>query len=681
MTGKLTKTALRCLVFLLVIFLLLPTIKVYAAGSADPYSGACGDAATWHYDPQSRTLTVSGEGPMWDWHQRNYEIGTPWNKFKNEIETIRIGYGITAIGRYAFCHMGALKNLEFVTDETGFTTVEVIGGYSFCWNNTLEKVVLPEGVRFISGRAFSRVENVKEIHLPSTLESVDMYAFMSNDSSITVSKVYYNGTKEDWAQKVYVSTQGDNDKYLLPDKDTQWIYLKEYRYYTDITEYAWYADAVYDLKDWGMLPESDRFGTDEPATVDWVLSMLYIRSGSSGVYADALDWAVANCLVEQNAGMTDPVTLNMLCELICRMTHYNGGVTDLRGGTALEWCRSMAYIPAQLNRKTGGDILNRAQAASVLAGFLKSGNGYANRYDEMCAAFRTAYEAGGDGKMYILALHHGGTGKVGDSTVILMPGGETMLIDTFRSDGWLLSLKSALQELGIQKLDYLVLSHGHSDHDSNLYKVAEYVYNRKSAVGNYWSAGATPSANEKLVIMFLDLKGDCNMRKNLRAGETLTVGNGDHTVTVDILWPRMQGYNGDSNNGSLTMKLSYGESSYLTGGDLFMDGEADILRLYKDTPEILKADVMKTNHHGSYSSNGREWVTAVDPKIMITHSDDSGDSAQCHEYALDGRQWYSAGRDGGVLVVMDDKENITVTTGYDTNLRRDYVPTVQDGKK
>ena len=167
------------------------------------------------------------------------------------------------------------------------------------------------------------------------------------------------------------------------------------------------------------------------------------------------------------------------------------------------------------------------------------------------------------------------------------------------------------------------------------------------------------------------------MRKNLRTGEKLTIGSGDHTVTVDILWPRMQGYSGDSNNGSLTMKLTYGESSYLTGGDLFMDGEIDILRLYKDDPEILKADVMKTNHHGSYSSNGRDWVAAVDPQIMITHSDDSGDSAQCYQYAQDSRQWYAAGRDGGVLVVMDDAESITVPTGRDTNLRRDFPPTAR----
>ena len=672
MKRKTATHAIYILVVLLVFSFVASPVCVRAAGEDSNYSGVCGDNAAWEYDPMSNTLTIRGTGPMWDYHQGTFENATPWSRFKNEIEKIVIDYGITAIGRYAFCYMDALKELELVTKD-GKTAVEIIGGYSFCWNDALEKVVLPEGVRFISGRAFSRVESIREIWLPSTLESVDMYAFKSEDASVTISKVYYNGTKADWAS-VYVSTQGDNDKFLLPDKDTEWVYLKDYTYFTDVSEYAWYKDAVYYLKDQGMIADCSEFGTEAAATMDWVLSALYIRAGSSGLYADALDWAKTNGLTAEDAAMNAAVTLDDLCDILYRTTLYNGNAADLGTGAALAWCKANAYIPDQLNSLTGDSALTRGQAASVLAAYLKSSNGSANRYDEMCAAFKTAYEAGGDGKMHIFAIHHGGKGKVGDSTVILMPGGEVMLIDTFRSDGWLSYLKIALEQLGIKKLDYLVLSHGHSDHDSNLFNVINYVYNRKYTVGYYWSAGATTSATEKLAIQFMEFKGGINIQKNLRAGDQLTIGSGNNLVTVDILWPTISGVKGDSNNGSLTMKLSFGDSSYLCGGDLFMDGELDILELYKDDPEMLKADVMKTNHHGSYSSNGRDWVAAVEPTVMITHSDDSGDSAQCYEYSQDGRAWFSAGRDGGVLVTMDSNENITVTTGYDTNLRRYLVP-------
>ncbi|MBR4291117.1 MAG: hypothetical protein IKT52_10855 [Oscillospiraceae bacterium] len=78
---------------------------------------------------------------------------------------------------------------------------------------------------------------IREIWLPATLESVDMYAFKSEDTAVTISRVYYNGTKADW-NRVYVSTQGDNDKYILPGKDTEWVYLKDDMRYCDVSEHA-----------------------------------------------------------------------------------------------------------------------------------------------------------------------------------------------------------------------------------------------------------------------------------------------------------------------------------------------------------------------------------------------------------------------------------------------------------
>ena len=634
------------------------------------YSGKCGDNARWEYDQATKTLTISGTGPMWDWNQRTYQ-NTPWSKFKDEIETIKIGYGITNTGRYAFCYLTALENLEFETNEDGFTTVETIGGYCFCWYNQLSTLTLPEGVRFISGRAFSRCESIATVYFPSTLESIDMYAFKSEDAAVTINEVYYNGTKEDWERKVYVSTQGDNIDQLFDD-DTTWVYQKAYAYYTDVADDAWYKDAVLYLKDQGMAPENGAFGVDDDATMQWVLDALYIRAGSSGAYTDGLDWAKIKNIAPADTTASTGVSLNTLADILYRTTLYNGHLADLGDGTALNWCQT--YIPEELAGQSADAELTRAQAASVLAAYLQSTNGSANRYDEMRSEMKEAYEtSGGDGKMHILALHHAGKGKVGDSTLILLPGGETMLIDTFRNDGWTNYLKATLDSLGIKKLDYLVLSHGHEDHDANLTDVINYIYGNGYTVGNYWSASSTTSQNEKNAIASLQAKGGVNIQSRLRAGQTLTIGSGDTLVTVDILWPMEsgKGYNGsETNDGSLTMKLTYGDSSYLCGGDLFLTAEEDILELYKDNPGILKADVLKTNHHGSYSSNGSAWVGAIDPKALITHSDDTGDSAQCYEYSRDGKAWFTAGRDGGILVTMDGKKNITITTGYDTNLRQ-----------
>lgn len=643
---------------------------LFSAVMNSGYSGVCGDHATWTYDQEAKTLIIDGTGPMWDWNAETYQ-NTPWSKFKTEIETIEFKEGITATGRYAFCYMEALNEIKFAS------TIEIIGGYGFCWNDTLETLTLPEGVRFISGRAFSRVESLKTVYLPSTLESVDMYAFMSNDNSVTISNVYYNGTIEDWAQ-VYVSTQGGNDKYLLPDNDTTWHYQKEYTYFSDVhaDSSAWYKDAVYYLKDQEMVLGTGNFGINEAVTVQWVLNALYVRAGSSGAYSSGLNWAKAHGVVAVDVENTEEVSLNELAEMLYRTALYNGHAIDLGTGSALSWCEAQGYTAAysaNVEGQSADTVLTRTQAASILSAYLQSDCGSAARYNEMRNLVKTAYQAGGDGKMYILALHHAGSGKVGDSTLILMPGGELMLIDTFRSDGWTKYLKETLSYLGVTNLDYLVLSHGHDDHDSNLSNVVNYIYDAGYTIGNYWSAGCSTSSRETAAITLLEGKGGVIVEKKLRRGDQRTIGSGSNVVTVDILWPTASGISGDTsggNDGSLTMKLTYGSSSYITAGDLFITAEQDILELYKDNPESLKADVMKTNHHGSYSSDCTEWVAAVDPKVMVTHSDDSGDSAQCYQYSIDGRAWYSSGRDGGVLVVMDGDENISVMTGYDTNLRQ-----------
>ena len=55
--------------------------------------------------------------------------------------------------------------------------VKVIGGAAF-WNvNSLQKVVLPEGLQYIGNYAFQYCYELKEIYLPSTLKAIGDYAF------------------------------------------------------------------------------------------------------------------------------------------------------------------------------------------------------------------------------------------------------------------------------------------------------------------------------------------------------------------------------------------------------------------------------------------------------------------------------------------------------------------------
>ena len=68
------------------------------------------------------------------------------------------------------------------------------------------------------------------------------------------------------------------------------------------------------------------------------------------------------------------------------------------------------------------------------------------------------------------------------------------------------------------------------------------------------------------------------------------------------------------NNVSILMKFVYGRSKYLTGGDLYIEMEEKLAEQYGD---LLKADVMKSNHHGTYTSNGQKWLQTVQPNAII----------------------------------------------------------------
>lgn len=127
---------------------------------AEP-KGTCGDDLTWSYDRNSKTLTISGTGDMWEYDM----VATDWRDF--EIAHIELKKGITSIGSGAFYQ---------------------------CSN--LEKLVIPDGVTSIGNGAIYECTSLKEITIPDSVTLIDYTAFHRCDNLTTV---YYTGTPEQWA--------------------------------------------------------------------------------------------------------------------------------------------------------------------------------------------------------------------------------------------------------------------------------------------------------------------------------------------------------------------------------------------------------------------------------------------------------------------------------------------------
>lgn len=138
-------------ILILAIIMYCCSIPISAASS----SGTCGPSATWSYNGQTGTLTISGSGAIDGYEKLAVVDGAlgrtaaaPWKAYASEIKSIVIEEGITSIGESAFKH---LDNLEDLTLPSTLTQVE---NYAFSRCGALDRVVIPKNVRIIGCNAF-----------------------------------------------------------------------------------------------------------------------------------------------------------------------------------------------------------------------------------------------------------------------------------------------------------------------------------------------------------------------------------------------------------------------------------------------------------------------------------------------------------------------------------------------
>ena len=67
----------------------------------------------------------------------------------------------------------------------------------FYWCNSLESVVIPEGVTEIQNGCFSNCNALKTIWLPASLSMVSYSQF---ENCVSLSDIYYAGSEEQWDQ-------------------------------------------------------------------------------------------------------------------------------------------------------------------------------------------------------------------------------------------------------------------------------------------------------------------------------------------------------------------------------------------------------------------------------------------------------------------------------------------------
>lgn len=247
--------------------------------------------------------------------------------------------------------------------------------------------------------------------------------------------------------------------------------------------------------------------------------------------------------------------------------------------------------------------------------------------------------------------------KFGDSCLVVFPNGEVMLIDA-GMPGYAGTLVENLRLLGINKLDYIVLSHMHDDHYGAMLGPSGILANFE--VGRFYWSGAY---NDKSSV---EERFDEEMKKRnvnlalLSAGDSFDVGD----VRIDVYNPAKDDIGGrygetQLNNSSIAMKMTYDEFSALFCGDLYSDGEYKVIEYAGDA---LDSDLVKANHHGRTTSNSKEWIAATTPRVVVATSGNPIDETVYAWYSKAGARVFNDNLDSYVRVVSDGC-NCDVTAG------------------
>lgn len=251
----------------------------------------------------------------------------------------------------------------------------------------------------------------------------------------------------------------------------------------------------------------------------------------------------------------------------------------------------------------------------------------------------------------------------GDATLIAFPNGETMLIDGAMQDYGEMLVEN-LKKLGVEKLDYCMMSHQHGDHYAGFFSSGG-VFDNFEVGTFFWSGIYSKSYSNRLKIRVEKLVAAAGT-------ELVTLAQGDEywfgDVKMTVLSPVAGQVGGTSysdddeseNAVSVALRLDYGEWSYLTAGDFYMDEEYELIS--RVDASLLDVDVAKMNHHGRNTSNSDEWCEAVKAKIAVATSSIEVDNVTYKSYVKVGTVPYIDTYDGYVRVEAKNDGSFTVVT-------------------
>lgn len=237
--------------------------------------------------------------------------------------------------------------------------------------------------------------------------------------------------------------------------------------------------------------------------------------------------------------------------------------------------------------------------------------------------------------------------------MLLESDGNYMLIDTGDiSDTYTAKIIDYLEGRGIETIEYLILTHPDADHIGgapdiiNTFKVNHCIMPDFTKTTKIFEK--TIDALEENEVDVIEAEPDYEFK----------VGEAE----CEILAP-LKKYD-DPNEASVVLKVYFGSNSFLLTGDAEKESEADMTEYYSASQ--LKADVLKSGHHGSRTSSSEGFLEAVDPELIVISCGEGNSYGHPHKETIDRYEQmeitYYRTDIVGTVVITSDGEELKVTT-------------------
>ena len=186
----------------------------------------------------------------------------------------------------------------------------------------------------------------------------------------------------------------------------------------------------------------------------------------------------------------------------------------------------------------------------------------------------------------------------GEAILIALPE-KTILIDAGPT-GSAPKIAQMLQELGRNKIDYLVATHPDEDHIGGM---ADVISNTQ--IGTIYAPNKTN--NTATYRKFLAAIQNNNLQITL--AEAGTIIDQTDSYKLEILWPKKDANFPDTNDYSIIIKLTVGNKTFLFTGD------APTNAILNSNPGHI--DVLKLSHHGSRTGTTEQLVRKLSPTYAV----------------------------------------------------------------